>query len=214
MFPISKLGTVQGPTASARAEAASGSVVTASNAALDATVKTMWEQSNAGAEKTDGDYRIDYAVEYSEAYWEMTHGMQHGIPHGTPPGDLRYTVENERTTRRNAHIEVAPRDARNGNFLPGLQVSAVVIGPEGPVAPPMDEPGPGAPTRAGDVPFMWHSWLFHYGQNWRVPGQGAYRLQVHFDAPTARRYGRQSGNRMAKPVDITFDDVTIKVGTK
>ncbi len=127
---------------------------------------------------------------------------------------FRYSIENENSTARNAHVEVAPRDAANGNFLPGLRVIAELIGPDGPVPPPRDEPDPGAPREPGQVPFMWHSWLFHYGENWRVPGDGTYRLRVHVDAPTARRYGRASGARLGRPVDVTFDGVTIKAGTK
>ncbi len=191
-----------GTPASARAEQAPAPLRRALDGALDDTVDAMWRQANAGAEQRAGDFRIDYAVEFSEAYWSFHDGR------------FRYSIENENSTARNAHVEVAPRDAANGNFLAGLRVVAELIGPDGPVPPPHDEPDPGAPAEPGQVPFMWHSWLFHYGENWRVPRGGTYRLRIHVDAPTARRYGRASGNRLGRPVDVTFDGVTIKAGTK
>jgi uncharacterized protein involved in high-affinity Fe2+ transport len=61
---------------------------------------------------------------------------------------------------------------------------------------------------------MWHSWLYHYGKNWRVPASGDYRLHLHIDPPPAPRYGQRNGRRMAQPVDVTFAPVHILTGEK
>lgn len=200
-FALADVRAVSGPPASLRAEHAPPELKAGLNQALGDTVTAMWSQANAGSEKKVGDYTIDYAVEYGEAYWEFHKGR------------FRYAIENENNARRNAHLEVVPRDGLTGNFLPGVTVKAVVTGPDGPVPPPV-EADPVGSQGDGGVPLMWHSWLYHYGENWRVPKAGTYRMQVHFTAPTARRYGRASGDRMAEPVDLTFDGVTIKTGQK
>lgn len=201
VFALASAPQAGGTRASERAEHAPGALKAALNRALDDTVRAMWKQANAGASTDAGDWRIVYAVEYAEAYWEFRDGR------------FRYSIENENSARFNAHVEVAPRDAYNGNFLPGVKVTAALEGPDGPVPPPADD-GVGAPVQTGAVPLMWHSWLYHYGQNWRVPKGGGYRLHVHVDAPTARRYGKASGNRLAQPVDVVFEDVRIKTGQK
>lgn len=206
LFSLERLPKIAGQAASARAEHAPQALRAAMNQALDATIHAMSKQANAGAATQAGDYLIGYAVEYAEAYWKFAdRGGKR---------TFRYAVENENSSRYNTHVEVLPRDRLTGNFLPGLNVRAEVIGPHGPVAPPIDDHGTGAPAAAGNVPLMWHSWLYHYGQNWRVPSAGVYRLRVHVDPPTAIRYGKDSGKRMASPVDVTFENAHIKTGQK
>jgi hypothetical protein len=203
VFALTAPGPVAGAPASERAEHAPQALRDGMNGALDATIKGMWKQANAGASQQAGDYDVVYAVEYAEAYWEFR-GRQ-----------FRYSIENEQSSHFNAHVEVAPRDHLTGHFLAGTRVSATLVGPDGQaVPPPPDHGGMGGPQRPGDVPLMWHSWLYHYGQNWRVEHPGAYRLQVHIEAPPQRRYGKATGKRLAGPVDVVFDNVTIKTGQK
>jgi hypothetical protein len=191
-----------GMRASERAEHAPPKLKAALDTSLDDTIDAMWKQANAGARKDVADMAVVYAVEYAEAYWEFRDGK------------FRYAIENENSSHRNAHVEIAPRDALTGNFLPAVEVTATLIGPDGAIPPSVDDRGQGGPTRPGNVPLMWHSWLYHYGENWRVPKAGSYKLRVHVEAPTSRRYGKASGNRLASPVDVEFDDVTIKTGQK
>jgi uncharacterized protein involved in high-affinity Fe2+ transport len=202
VFTLPALGPVSGTPASERAEHAPQALRDGLNGALDATIAAMWKQANAGAAERAGDYDVGYAVEYAEAYWEFR-GRQ-----------FRYAIENEQSAHFNAHVEVVPRDHLSGQFLPGTRVSATLVGPDGPVPPPSDHGGMGAPRGPGDVPLMWHSWLYHYGQNWRVEHAGTYRLQVHIEPPPQRRYGKASGKRLGVPVDVVFDNVTIKTGQK
>jgi uncharacterized protein involved in high-affinity Fe2+ transport len=159
--------------------------------ALARTLKAMWAQATSGGEQPAGDYRVAYAVEFSEAYW---HYM----------GDkFTYRVSAEESAATNSHVEVAPLDARTGRFLPDLHVSATITTEEG------------APVGTHEEPFMWHPWLYHYGENWRVPRSASnYRLRARFNTPAWRRYGRRTGRRFTAPVDIEFTGVAIESGEK
>jgi uncharacterized protein involved in high-affinity Fe2+ transport len=158
--------------------------------ALTRTLHAMWEQATSGAEQPAGDYRVAYAVEYSEAYWHY-HGDH-----------FQYATEYEESAAKNCHVEAAPLDARTGRFLPGLQVEATLVGKDGRTVG----------TRA--EPFMWHPWLYHYGENWRVPESGEYRLRLRFAPPSYRRYGREAGRRFASPAEVEFTSVKIESGEK
>jgi hypothetical protein len=60
---------------------------------------------------------------------------------------------------------------------------------------------------------MWHPWLYHYGANWRVPGSGAYAVEVRFQPPAYRRYGR-TGRRFADSVATAFAGARVLTGEK
>lgn len=158
--------------------------------ALAKTLQGMWKQANSGSEQPAGDYKVAYAVEYSEAYWHYR------------GNHFEYASEYEESAAKNAHVEAAPLDARTGRFLPDLQVEATLVGPDGRTVGTHAEP------------FMWHPWLYHYGENWRVPGSGEYRLKLRFAPPTWRRYGREAGKRFASRVESEFDHVKILSGEK
>jgi hypothetical protein len=63
-------------------------------------------------------------------------------------------------------------------------------------------------------PFIWHPWLYHYGLNWRVPGDGKYTLNVHIKAPQFMRHDEKNGKRYAGDVEVTFKNVKIQTGRK
>ncbi len=154
-------------------------------------VRAMWQQATSGAEQLTGDYRIEEAVEFAEAYWFFERDR------------LVYKTEVEASSARNCHVEIAPRDAATGRFLPAIPMTVTV----------WTENGRELGTRT--EPLMWHPWLYHYGANWRVPLSGRhYRVRATFAAPTWRRYGRASGNRFAQGADVEFREVKIKSGEK
>lgn len=156
------------------------------------TLHEMWRQGTSGDLKRIGTYHLAVAVEYDEAYWYY------------PPGSntLTYKQDEEASTERNSHIEVAPLDSRTNRFIPVQHVTVTVYDRQG------------RPIGTHREHFMWHPWLWHFGKNWRVPDTGAYRLRVRFDAPTFRRYGRKAGRRFARPVDVMFGPLRIATGTK
>ncbi len=159
--------------------------------AFFATVKGMFAQANDGVVKPAGDYRVVCAVEYSEAWWFYREGK------------FDYKYEEELSAKHNAHVEIAPVDARTGRFLPAPNVTAALV----------EEDNGQSLGEAGEH-FMWHPWLYHYGDNWRVPHGGNYRITASFDPPAYRRYGRNAGRRFAHPVEVSFEHIKIKTGEK
>ena len=43
---------------------------------------------------------------------------------------------------------------------------------------------------------------YHYGRNWKVPGDGEYTLRVHIEPPTFMRHDELNGRRFEEPVDV------------
>lgn len=139
-----------------------------------------------GAERHVGDYMIGYAVEKAEGMYSLQ-------------GDE--LVWND-PKEENAHIEILVRDASDGRFIPGLKVWVSVF----------DENDNEIGTHI--QPFIWHPWLFHYGRNWTLPGDGVYTIHISIDAPTFMRHDKQNGRRYTEPVHIEFKNVQIETGQK
>lgn len=138
-----------------------------------------------GGEVAAGDYLVGYAVEKAEGMY-MFHD-----------GSLEW---HEPAKDENVHIEVAVRDGADGRFLPGLDVQVTVLD------------GEGKEIGTHKQPFLWHPWLFHYGRNWHVPGDGTYKLKVRIEPPTFMRHDRENGKRYTKPEVVEFDRVSIETG--
>ena len=85
------------------------------------------------------------------------------------------------------HFEVSVRDRADGRFVPGLTVHATLIDREG------KEVG------RHQQPFLWHSWLYHYGRSWTVPGDGSYRLKVCVEPPEFPRHDKINGRCFTEP---------------
>ena len=177
------------------ADAAAGQqlLAQAQGDAFHQTTQAMYAQANDGHDKPLGDYHVGYAIEYAEAYWYF--------PDSTSR-KLRYQTHVESSAVSNGHVEITVLEARTGRFLPGLHITGTVL----------DEHN--QPIATHDVPFMWHPWLYHYGENWRVRGTGTYHLRIHADAPAYRRYGRTAGREFASAIDTEFDNVKITSGQK
>jgi hypothetical protein len=140
-----------------------------------ATVQTM----NAG------DLVVSLVAEKAEGLYML----QNGQLQWTEPGE------------NNAHLEVAPRDAGDGRFVPGLNITLALRAPDG--------------TEVGeeDMPLVWHPWLFHYGKNWTVPADGTYHATVMIQPFSGDRHDRDNGQRYAEPVQAEFD-IEITTGQK
>jgi Fe2+ transport protein len=63
-------------------------------------------------------------------------------------------------------------------------------------------------------PFLWRPWLYHYGRNRTVPGDGDYTLRVRVEPPEFPRHDKTNGRRFVEPVEVEFRDVAIKTGRK
>lgn len=155
-------------------------------AALQAAVDHMMKEEAQGKEKRAGEYVVGYAVEEAEGMYRFTGG----------------TLKWMEPKRENAHIEISVRDGADKRFIPGLTVMVTVLDARG------NEVGRKV------HPFLWHPWLFHYGRNWTLPGDGKYTLRVHIDVPAFGRHDKKNGKRYTAPVDVEFPNVRIKTGRK
>jgi hypothetical protein len=149
-------------------------------------VQQMIQVEARGAEQRAGEYLVGYAVEHAE-------GMYH-----LEAGELRW----HEPEAENVHVEVVVRDGADGRFVPGLTVLATLV----------DAAGVEVGTHR--QPFIWHPWLYHYGRNWRVPGDGEYTLRVRIEAPDFMRHDKVNGKVFAEPAEVEFTNVMIKTGQK
>lgn len=190
-FALPPLPPPSGETASDRAERdPPEALLKTRREVLEDTLKVMWKQASSGEERRAGDMIVDSAIEYAEAFWRFS-----------PEGTFRYTLENERSAKDNAHLEIAPRDPRTGRFLPAASVSVTLSGADG--------------YRVTDtLPLLWHSWLYHFGRNWRVPRSGHYRMDVTVRPDAIAHYGHATGSALFAPVQVTFPDLLVKTGGK
>lgn len=144
------------------------------------------ETKGHAAQTRAGDYLIGYAVEDAEGLYRWRDGE----------------LEWQEPTDENAHIEVVVCDPENGRFLPGLDVTVTVCDADG------------RELGSHRQPMLWHPWLYHYGRNWTLPGDGTYELRVHVDPLSLARHDKVNGSRFTKPVDVRFDNVAISTGRK
>lgn len=142
------------------------------------------EVADDGGEKPAGDYLVGYAIEKAEGMYRFVDGQ------------LRWEEPGE----ENLHVEVAVRDGADGRFIPGLTIHATLID------------GSGQEVGTHLQPFLWHPYLFHYGRNWTVPGDGTYTLRIRIDPPEFMRHDEVNGKRFAEPVQVEFTGVKVKTG--
>ncbi|MEM5473560.1 iron transporter [Hoeflea sp. AS60] len=154
--------------------------------ALTRTLKHMTDEiAHDGGEVQVGEYLVAYAVEEAEGMYEPG-----------PDGKLVWKEPDE----ENAHVEIAVRDAADGRLIPSLKIEATLTAPDG------------SDVGTHELPLLWHPYLYHYGRNWKVPGDGTYKLHVKFAAPTFMRHDKKNGNRFADGCEVTFANVKIKTG--
>lgn len=153
--------------------------------AVERALEHMAEEvATDGGETRAGDYLVGYAVEEAE-------GMYH-----LRDGELVW----EEPEDENLHVEVSVRDGSDGRIVPGLDVTATLVGPDG------EEVG------THKQPFVWHPWIHHYGRNWAVPGDGSYTLRVRIEAPDFPRHDKKNGKRYAQAVEVEFENVEVETG--
>jgi len=181
------------PLATATGSANEAELLKPCNAALTTAITTLWQRSVTGAEKPFGDYFVGYALGYA---------LDNSAPTTSVSGaELHIKNLMDLNGKSTARVIVFPRDSRTGRLIPGLKPQASLIAPNGKLYGP------------GELALAWHPWFNHYGRRVRIPRNDVYKLRVHFEAPGFRRWGRQS-DRFSVPVDVEFDDVSLKAERK
>lgn len=147
-------------------------------------VHMQTEIAHDGGQVQSGEYLVAYAIEEAEGMW---------VPKGR---DLEWLEPEE----ENCHVEIAVCDPADGRLIPGLKVQAALLD------------GDGKSIESKTLPLLWHPYLYHYGANFKVPGDGTYGLRVRFDAPDFMRHDEKNGRRFLEGCEVTFDDVKVKAG--
>lgn len=154
--------------------------------AMQRAIKEMTQEEAQGAQQRAGDYVIGYAVEEAEGMYMLQDGK----------------LQWHEPQQENLHVEVVVTDGADERFVPGLTVYATLL----------DDQDREVGTH--QQPFIWHPWLYHYGRNWEVPGDGTYTLRVRVEVPDFHRHDKTNGKRYAEPVEVEFKGVTVKTGQK
>jgi hypothetical protein len=148
-------------------------------------LQAMREESGAVMQRA-GDYLVVLVQEDAEGMWSLDDGR---------------LVWHEAAEVANGHLEIAVADAADGRFVPGLDITLTVL-------------HDGRELFTTNMPFLWHPFLYHYGTNFRMPGEGTYTVTVHIEPPTYMRHDPINGKRYAEPIDVTFADVEFHPGRK
>jgi hypothetical protein len=138
-------------------------------------------------EQSAGDYVIGCVVKPAEGFYHRRDSLL----------EWRAPEASE-----NAHIDVSVRDGADGRFVPGLTVFATVIDSEG------------REIGTHRQPFVWHPWIYQYGQNWQLAGDGKYAIRVRIEPPDFPRRDRINGRRYADAVEVEFAGVAVATGRK
>ncbi|HEU4674093.1 MAG TPA: hypothetical protein VFS32_14470 [Candidatus Limnocylindrales bacterium] len=134
----------------------------------------------------------DYVV---TASFEPAEGM-YGPDAG---GQLAWMTPSE---VENQHFEVIVRDRHDGRFVPCLEVHLRLFD------------AADRQVAATAVPFIWHPFVYHYGIDGTIPGEGDYTAEVSIPAPRWHRHDEVRGKRYAKDVRVRLGPVHLKPGTK
>jgi Fe2+ transport protein len=145
----------------------------------------MDEESGAVTRRA-GDYLVAFVQEHAEGMYELDDGR---------------LVWREAPEEANAHLEIAVADAADGRFVPALDISLTLL--EG-----------DRELFTTTMPLLWHPYLYHYGTNARVPGEGPFTVRVHIAAPTFMRHDPVNGKRYEQAVDVVFEHRRFTPGRK
>jgi hypothetical protein len=133
-----------------------------------------------------GDYLVAFTNEHAEGMYAYD------------GGELAWA---EPGPQANTHLEVAVADGGDGRFVPELDVTVAVLDGERELLS----------TR---LPFLWHPFLYHYGGNAHLPGEGPYNVRVRIEPPTFMRHDPVNGKRYMEPVEVTFEGIRFTLGVK
>jgi len=156
------------------------------NKAFDEAFDYIIQKAFYGGHKIEGGYLIAYSIEYAR---NLIYPGE-GDPQWQ---DLR---------EENAHIGIAVHDETDLHFIKGLSVNVTVIEQSGILIGSFNHPLLERPN------------LYHYGRNWKLPGDGIYTLRVKVETPEFMTRDEINEKAYSTPVEVEFKNVTIKTGQK
>ncbi len=139
------------------------------------------EQEFAG-HKVAGDFLIAYKADF--ACWLSY--PETGSPIWNSPG------------KNNARISIGVFDRDNLHLVHGLDVTVTVF----------DERG--NPVGTQKHPFLYRPHHNQYGENWQLPGDGKYTIQVRIEVP--ENHHRWESKTYTSPVTAVFPNVEVCTG--
>ncbi|MHB1416735.1 MAG: iron transporter [Chloroflexota bacterium] len=151
--------------------------------AFGAALQAMKRKTGILETKQVDGYEISVTARQAGGLWHLNEGLL---------GVGQERLEWKQASGSNAYIMVIVRDRVDGRFVPGLHVQVTVRTAEG--------------IEVGSLhqDYVWHPWLYHYGRNWKLPGDGTYRINIKMDCAKFRRLDRANGRRYNQPVDLDF----------
>jgi|WetSurMetagenome_2_1015567.scaffolds.fasta_scaffold777049_1 hypothetical protein len=97
---------------------------------------------------------------------------------------------------QNIHIDVTVQN-RGEKFIDYLNIYAVLIGPDEKVIS-------GKP-----LPYAWHPWKNHYGENFSITTPGIYELQLHFENPEYQNLNLSDPELFPAVLDISYPNLCL-----
>lgn len=102
----------------------------------------------------------------------------------------------------NKHIEIAVQDKDDYRMIPDLKIRCAI----------RDKDGNG--LEEYEMPFLWHPFLFHYGSNVELPGEGEYTFSITIQQPQFGRHDEVNGKKYPRAVQVDIGPLHLKPGRK
>lgn len=131
------------------------------------------------AETEAGDYIVTILSEKAVGFYAVQ-----------PEGDTQWELP---LASQNLYIKIVVRDKIDLRLIPSLKIYCHL----------MDASG--NPVADQETPFVWHPFLYHYGDNFEVPQEAEYMVEIIIEKPKFKRYDENVGDRYK-------EDETIKLG--
>ena len=156
--------------------------------AFDAALEIMSQDVDTCLSVHKDDYIITIACEEAEGSYV--------------PADEKSLTWNAPGKPLNKHIEIVVQDADDHRFLPELSIRCTM----------RDTNGDG--IAEFELPFMWHPFMFHYGSDVELPGEGDYRFSLTIGQPEFGRHDELNGARYKTAVQVDLGPLHLKPGRK
>lgn len=154
-------------------------------ALADALEHMVEDVADGGGSTHAGEFIVGFAHEEAEGMYAWEDGE---LAWQEPDGNI--------------HMEVSVQDAGDHRFVPGLNVFLTILDADG------------SEVGTEKMPMLWHPWLYHYGKNWTIPGDGSYSLKIRIEPPAFMRHDEENGRRFTREVVVRFDDVELETGVE